>query len=39
LNCIRPSGLVAELKKLLESAGPIFNSHLTHAKELQSSLP
>ena len=27
-----------ELKKLLESAGPIFKSHLTHAKELQSSL-
>lgn len=27
-----------QLKKLLESAGPIFGSHLTHAKEVQSSL-
>jgi putative membrane protein len=27
-----------ELKKLLEGAGPVFNSHLNHAKELQSSL-
>ena len=33
-----PNTKNAELKKLLESAGPIFNSHLTHAKELQSSL-
>lgn len=27
-----------ELKSLLESAGPIFNSHLQHAKEVQASL-
>jgi putative membrane protein len=27
-----------ELKKLLEGAGPVFNSHLNHAKELQGSL-
>jgi len=33
-----PNTKNAELKKLLESAGPIFTSHLTHAKELQSSL-
>ena len=33
-----PNAKNAELKKLLESAGPVFNSHLTHAKELQSSL-
>ncbi|MFN2542663.1 MAG: DUF4142 domain-containing protein [Chthoniobacterales bacterium] len=33
-----PNTKNAELKALLESAGPIFNSHLTHAKELQSSL-
>jgi putative membrane protein len=33
-----PNTKNAELKKLLESAGPVFNSHLTHAKELQSSL-
>jgi len=33
-----PNTKNAELKGLLESAGPIFNSHLTHAKELQSSL-
>ena len=33
-----PNTKNAELKKLLESAGPIFNSHLKHAKELQSSL-
>lgn len=33
-----PNAKNAELKKLLESAGPIFSSHLTHAKELQSSL-
>ena len=33
-----PNTKNAELKKLLESAGPIFNSHLTHAKEVQSSL-
>lgn len=29
----------ADLKSLLESARPIFASHLNHAKELQSSLP
>ena len=28
----------AELKSLLESAKPVFASHLNHAKELQSSL-
>ncbi|HEY4281983.1 MAG TPA: DUF4142 domain-containing protein [Chthoniobacterales bacterium] len=33
-----PNTKNAELKKLLESAGPIFNSHLKHAKELQSSV-
>lgn len=33
-----PNTKNAELKKLLESAGPIFTSHLTHAKEIQSSL-
>ena len=33
-----PNTKNAELKKLLESAGPVFSSHLTHAKELQSSL-
>ena len=33
-----PNTKNAELKKLLESAGPVFNSHLTHAKELQTSL-
>jgi putative membrane protein len=33
-----PNAKNPELKKLLESAGPVFNSHLTHAKELQSSL-
>ena len=33
-----PNTKNAELKKLLESAGPVFNSHLTHAKELQNSL-
>jgi len=33
-----PNTKNAELKKLLETAGPVFNSHLTHAKELQSSL-
>lgn len=37
-NTLIPNTKNAELKKLLESAGPIFNSHLTHAKELQSSL-
>jgi putative membrane protein len=33
-----PNTKNAELKKLLESAGPVFTSHLNHAKELQASL-
>jgi putative membrane protein len=33
-----PNTKNAELKALLESAGPIFNSHLEHAKRLQASL-
>ena len=33
-----PNAKNAELKALLESAKPIFTSHLNHAKELQSSL-
>ena len=33
-----PNTKNAELKKLLESAGPIFASHLNHAKEVQGSL-
>jgi putative membrane protein len=33
-----PNTKNAELKSLLESAGPIFTSHLDHAKQLQSSL-
>lgn len=33
-----PNAKNAELKALLESAKPIFASHLNHAKELQSSL-
>ena len=33
-----PNAQNAELKSLLESARPIFVSHLNHAKELQSSL-
>lgn len=33
-----PNAKNAELKKLLESAAPVFNSHLKHAKELQASL-
>ena len=37
-NTLIPNTKNAELKKLLQSAGPIFNSHLTHAKELQSSV-
>lgn len=37
-NTLIPNTKNAELKKLLQSAGPIFNSHLTHAKEVQSSL-
>jgi putative membrane protein len=34
-----PNAKNADLKSLLESAKPIFASHLNHAKELQSSLP
>ena len=37
-NTLIPNTKNPELKKLLEGAGPIFNSHLTHAKEVQSSL-
>jgi putative membrane protein len=33
-----PNAKNAELKSLLESAKPVFASHLSHAKELQSSL-
>jgi putative membrane protein len=33
-----PNAKNAELKSLLESAGPIFTSHLEHAKHLQQSL-
>ena len=33
-----PNAKNAELKSLLESAKPIFASHLSHAKELQSSV-
>jgi putative membrane protein len=33
-----PNTKNAELKALLESAGPIFTSHLEHAKRLQASL-
>lgn len=33
-----PNTKNAELKSLLESAGPIFTSHLEHAKQLQQSL-
>jgi putative membrane protein len=33
-----PNTKNAELKSLLESAGPIFTSHLEHAKHLQTSL-
>ena len=33
-----PNTKNAELKSLLESAGPIFTSHLDHAKQLQASL-
>ena len=33
-----PNAKNAELKSLLESARPIFASHLTHAKELQGTL-
>src|ERR1041385_6365395 len=37
-NTLIPNTKNAELKSLLESAGPIFNSHLEHAKQLQKSL-
>jgi putative membrane protein len=37
-NTLIPNAKNPELKSLLESAGPIFNSHLEHAKELQKSL-
>lgn len=33
-----PNTKNAELKALLESAGPIFTSHLEHAKEIQKSM-
>ena len=33
-----PNTKNAQLKSLLESAGPIFASHLNHAKEIQASL-
>lgn len=33
-----PNTKNAELKSLLESAGPIFSSHLEHARQLQKSL-
>jgi putative membrane protein len=37
-NTLIPNTKNAELKSLLESAGPIFTSHLDHAKRLQQSL-
>jgi putative membrane protein len=37
-NTLIPNTKNAELKSLLESAGPIFTSHLEHAKQLQKSL-
>jgi putative membrane protein len=37
-NTLIPNAKNAELKALLESAGPIFTSHLNHAKEAQASL-
>ena len=37
-NTLIPNTKNAELKSLLESGAPIFQSHLTHAKELQASL-
>ena len=37
-NTLIPNTKNAELKSLLESAGPIFTSHLDHAKQLQKSL-
>jgi predicted outer membrane protein len=35
---LTPNTKNAELKKLLEGAGPIFALHLKHAKEVQASL-
>ena len=37
-NTLIPNAKNADLKALLESARPIFASHLNHAKEVQSSL-
>ena len=37
-NTLIPNTKNAELKSLLESARPIFVSHLNHAKEVQASL-
>jgi putative membrane protein len=37
-NTLIPNTKNAELKSLLESAGPIFTSHLEHAKHIQASL-
>lgn len=37
-NTLIPNAKNPELKSLLESAGPIFASHLEHAKHLQKSL-
>src|SRR4051812_30535486 len=37
-NTLIPNTKNAELKSLLESAGPIFSSHLEHAKHLQKTL-
>ena len=37
-NTLIPNTKNAELKSLLESARPIFVSHLNHAEELQTSL-
>jgi len=37
-NTLIPNTKNAQLKALLESAGPIFTSHLEHAKHLQASL-
>ena len=37
-NTLIPNTKNAELKSLLESAGPVFTSHLDHAKHLQKSL-
>jgi len=37
-NTLIPNTKNPELKSLLESAAPIFQSHLDHAKEVQTSL-